>query len=320
MPSQPSLFDDDQIFDRRPLAEKLRYLRDRNIFIGTSSWRYEGWLGQVYTPDRYYTRGRFSKKKFHEECIQEYAETFPVVGGDFSFYTIPEPAFWKKLFDAAPRLLKWSLKVPEDFTTPRFSQQERYGARRGLANPAFLDAALFEAGFLEPLSPYLDRIGVLIIEFGAFSKASYADPRAFFDDLDDFLQRLPKSVRYAVEIRNEDYLDARYFEVLRANGVAHTFSSWARMPSLRKQLLIDEAFTARHVAARALLRPGRAYAEAVQLFSPYREVKEEYPSARQALRDLIHQSLQRDLPAYIHVNNRFEGNAVQTIAAVVESE
>jgi uncharacterized protein YecE (DUF72 family) len=238
------------------------------------------------------------------------------VGGDFSFYSIPEPTFWKKLFDTAPRVLKWSLKAPEDFTTPRFSHQARYGARRGLANPAFLDADLFQAGFLEPLSAYFDRIGVLIIEFGTFSKATYPDPRAFFDDLESFLRRLPKSVRYAVEIRNDDYLDARYFDVLRANAVAHTFTSWARMPSLRQQLLIEEAFTAPHTTARALLRPGRPYDQAVKRFSPYNEVKEEYPSGRRALRDLISKAAERKIEAYIHVNNRLEGNAIETIAAV----
>jgi hypothetical protein len=123
-----------------------------------------------------------------------------------------------------------------------------------------------------------DRIGVLIIEFATFSKASYAEPRFFFDDLDIFLRRLPRSVRYAVEIRNDDYLDARYFDMLRYHGVAHAFTSWTRMPSLRQQLLIDEAFTAPHTAARALLRPGRSYEQAVEMFAPYREVKEEYPS------------------------------------------
>src|SRR5215471_6246773 len=106
---QASLFGDP--FDRQGLADKVRALSRQNIFIGTSSWRYEGWLGKIYTAERYYTRGRFSKKKFHEQCIAEYAETFPVVGGDFSFYAIPEPTFWKKLFEDAPAHLKWSLKV-----------------------------------------------------------------------------------------------------------------------------------------------------------------------------------------------------------------
>jgi hypothetical protein len=178
-----------------------------------------------------------------------------------------------------------------------------------------LPRCLFLEGFLEPLSPYADRIGVLIFEFGTFSKTTYPDARIFFDDLNAFLRRLPKSMRYAVEIRNEEYLDARYFDVLRANSVAHTFTSWARMPSLRRQLLIEEALTASHTVA--LLRPGRSYSQAVELFSPYTKVKEEYPSARQALRDLIGAASERKIEAYIHVNNGLEGNAIETIAAVV---
>ena len=75
-----------------------------------------------------------------------------------------------------------------------------------------------------------------------------------------------ESFQYAVEIRNDDFLDAAYFDVLKANRVAHIFTSWSRMPSLRQQLLIDEAFTAPFTTARALLRPGRAYAQAVEDF------------------------------------------------------
>jgi uncharacterized protein YecE (DUF72 family) len=204
-----------------------------------------------------------------------------------TFYSIPEASFWQKLFARAPKHLRWDLKIPEDFTTKRFSSQPRYGPRAGHENPTFLDADAFQGGFLEPLTHYLDRVGVFLMEFGTFSKTSYVKPQAFFDDLDGFLRRLPPSFQYAVEIRNDDFLDAAYFDVLKANRVAHIFASWSRMPSLRQQLLIDEAFTAPFTTARALLRPGRAYAQAVESFSPYSEVKEEYPSARQALCDLI---------------------------------
>jgi uncharacterized protein YecE (DUF72 family) len=119
MPSQANLFDNLPAFDRRSLATKIRTLAGLKVFIGTSSWRYEGWLGQVYTPERYLTRGKFSKKKFHEESIREYSETFPIIGGDFSFYSIPEPPFWRKVFSGAPRHLNWDLKIPEDFTATR---------------------------------------------------------------------------------------------------------------------------------------------------------------------------------------------------------
>src|SRR5262249_15855555 len=146
--------------------------------------------GQIYTQERYYSRGRFSKTKFQEECIQEYAEVFPIVGGDFSFYAPPTPEFWRKLFSHAPFQLKWSLKAPEDFTVKPFPQHPRYGPRRGLVNPTFLDLESFQTAFLEPLSPYLDRVAVVIFEFGTLSREVYAEPQGFFDDLGAFLEKL----------------------------------------------------------------------------------------------------------------------------------
>ncbi len=92
------MFDPPSTFDTRSLAHKLRALAADVIWIGGSSWKYEGWLDQIYTRERYTTRGRFSKKKFEAECLAEYAETFPIVCGDFSFYQFPTPQFWRKLF------------------------------------------------------------------------------------------------------------------------------------------------------------------------------------------------------------------------------
>jgi hypothetical protein len=55
----------------------------------------------------------------------------------------------------------------------------------------------------------------------------------------------------------------------------------------------------------------------VKRFSPYTEIKEEYPSARQALATLIDRCLRLDIAAYMHINNRLEGNAVHTIAGIL---
>src|SRR6478609_666806 len=71
------LFDPPSSFDRGALRARLRGLADENIWIGTSSWKYEGWLDQIYTRDRYLTRGKFSQKLFEAECVKEFAETFP---------------------------------------------------------------------------------------------------------------------------------------------------------------------------------------------------------------------------------------------------
>src|SRR5207253_4073261 len=89
IPHQPSFQPMAQLtlFDDRPsqatrLAPRLRALAAQGISFGTSSWKYQGWLGSIYTPDRYSVRGKFSHRKFEAECLAEYAETFPVVCGE----------------------------------------------------------------------------------------------------------------------------------------------------------------------------------------------------------------------------------------------
>jgi uncharacterized protein YecE (DUF72 family) len=312
-----SLFDEPSNFDRVKLATKLRVLAEKGIYVGGSSWKYEGWLGQIYTPERYSTRGRFSKQRFEETCLAEYAETFPIVCGDFSFYQFPTDTFWRKLFATAPPSLKFGLKVPEEITVRVFPTHPRYGARAGLDNPSFLNADLFEVAFLELLRPHRERVAVLIFEFGTFSRESYREPQAFVADLDRFLTRLPRDFQFSVEVRNADFLVPEYFAVLKKHGVAHVFNAWTRMPVLPAQLQIPDAFTTNFVVSRAQLRRGRPYEEAVKILAPYSEVKDENPEAREGLRTLIDRANQNHERAYLFVNNRLEGNSPITIQEVV---
>jgi hypothetical protein len=90
------------------------------------------------------------------------------------------------------------------------------------------------------------------------------------------------------------------------------------MPAIGVQVQLPEASASGFTVARALLRPGRLYEEAVAKFSPYQQVQDPNPEVRQALRGLISRSRDRHEPSYIFVNNRLEGNAPQTIEAIVD--
>jgi uncharacterized protein YecE (DUF72 family) len=312
------LFDERPEFDRDQLAAVLKQHARDNILIGGSSWKYEGWLGQIYTRTNYLSRGRFSQKLFESECLREYVKVFPTVCGDFAFYQFPTDVFWQKLFSQVPAEFKFAFKIPEQITCKVFPSHTRYGPMAGLQNPAFLDFDMLNTSLLQLLEPYRDRVGVLIFEFGSFSRAAMADAQAFVQMLGPFLGRLPRSFRYAVEIRNPEFLEPAYFNCLRDHGVAHVFNAWTRMPELYEQIAISDAFTADFVVSRALLRRGRAYENAVQLFTPYTEVQDPNPLARQALRSLIEKTRKMRREAYIYVNNRLEGNAPATIMAIVE--
>lgn len=312
------LFDTPSEFDRERLRGKLVALASESVFLGTSSWKYEGWLGQIYSRDRYLVRGKFSEKRFQAECLNEYAATFPIVCGDFTFYQFPSEAYWKRLFASGPATLKYAFKAPEEITVKMFPIHPRYGARAGDRNSSFLDALLFQNAFLDLLEPYRERIAVLVFEFGAFPKQCYRDAIQFVEELDPFLAALPPAFRYAIEIRNQDFLTAGYFACLRRHRVAHVFNAWTRMPELREQIELPDVYTADFTVARALLRRGRPYEEAVAKFAPYKEVQDPNPEVRQALRLLISRARKRNEPSYIFVNNRLEGNAPQTIEAIVD--
>ncbi len=310
-----SLFQPPSSFDKEALARRLRALADRRIFIGTSSWKYDGWLDQIYTRDRYLSRGKFSQKHFEAECLAEFAETFPIVCGDFSFYQFPTPAFWKKLFTSAPEPLQFALKVPEEVTMEVFPKHPRYGARAGRTNESYLSVDAFRALFLEPLEQYRSRIACLIFEFGARG----ATVEEFVENIVPFFDAVPATFRYAVEVRNREYLmGTAYFDALREHRAAHVFNAWTKMPPLHEQIAIERAFTADFTVVRALLRAGRAYETAVETFAPYHKIQDENPEGRKALRDVIARMTAERRSAYIFVNNRFEGNAPETIRALVD--
>jgi hypothetical protein len=140
------------------LAPKLRALADQGVYFGTSSWKYEGWVGSIYSQGRYLTRGKFSKAKFEADCLAEYAQTFPAVGGDFSFYQFPTTDYWARLFESSPPSLLFGLKVPENITVAKWPGHARYGKRAGQENDSFLNAGLFGDLFTKPLEPYADRV------------------------------------------------------------------------------------------------------------------------------------------------------------------
>jgi hypothetical protein len=121
----------------------------------------------------------------------------------------------------------------------------------------FLDARLFETLFTRPLVPYADRVAVLIFEFGTFAKSTFATVDDFLARVDPFLAALPDSFRYAIEIRNPEYLGPGYFSLLTSHNVAHVFNAWTRMPELGAQVERPGAFTADFSVVRALLSKGR---------------------------------------------------------------
>ena len=302
-------------FERQEIAQRVSELAANNIYIGTSSWKYEGWLGQLYTSERYSYRGKVAKSRFEAGCLEKYSEVFKTVCVDAGFYRFPEERYVEKLAGQVSDGFKLSFKVTDEITIKHFPKQPRHGSRAGKANDNFLNADLFSKAFLAPLTPYRDKVGVLMFEFGHLYKRDFDQGRDFVAALDQFLGELPLGWQYGVEIRNNEFLRAEYFEVLRRHGVTHVFNSWSGMPPVNEQIALEGSFTTDFFSSRFLLRPGRKYEEAVKTFSPYESVQDPFPEGRQAIETLAKKKTLK--PSFIFVNNRLEGSALGTITGVL---
>ena len=308
-------------FDRATIQQTAARLARKGVYVGTSSWKYEGWFDQLYSPARYEYRGKVARTRFERECLSEYAEVFKTVCVDAAYYTFPSRRYLEGMAAQVPGDFRFAFKATDAITVKKFPKLDRFGDQAGKPNENFLNAELFAGAFLAPCEHIRPQIGVLMFEFSRFWPSDYEHGRDFVADLDKFLGKLPLGWPYAVEMRNAHWLREEYFGCLARHGVAHVFNSWDAMPPVSEQMALPGSRTnPALVAARFLLKPGRKYEEAVKAFQPYNKTQEVNPEARKAGAALIREGATApDRKTFIYVNNRLEGNALATIEAMVST-
>jgi len=293
-------------------AERLRHWAARGIFLGTSSWKYPGWKGIVYT-------GAYpSQRAFEQGCLAEYALVFPTVCADFALYDFPDLNVMERMREQTPDQFTVSLKVTDRITVKRYPNLPRHGDHAGKENPDFLNPVLFADQFLGPVSSLGRKCGVIIFEFSAFAPGSGVTLPVFLRQLDAFLGKIPKTFSYSVEIRNSEFLTPDYLALLKSHGVAHVLNNWTRMPAIREQVGNDGVLPASFSVIRALLKTGRTYQQAVELFQPYDAVKEVNPEIRSGVAATAIRCVQEGKQLYAYINNRAEGNSPKTIEAILD--
>ncbi len=280
------------------------------IRFGSSSWAFEGWRGIVYFKD--YPAGSFKR-----DCLAEYAadSRFSTVGMDLFFYQPPTVSLLEHYAKQLPAGFKTCSKVWEQLTIYRFPNQPRYGKLKGQLNPNFLNPELFINTVLPPyLEVFREHTGPFIFEF-QYIKTGEKTAADFIRDLDRFFSALPRDFQYSVELRNKNFLTLAYFDVLRRYGVAHVFNHWSYMPAISEQLKYD-SITADFIVARILTPLGMSYEATVQKFEPFDKIIAPLPEMRADVMKLVEIALQTRKIAYLLINNRAEGCAPLTIAAI----
>lgn len=286
------------------------------IRFGTSTWTYEGWKGTIYH------REYKSDKAFRQQSLAEYA-TYPwfrTVGIDSTFYQPARAETLRGYAEQVPGDFQWVSKVWERLTVPRFPAHARYGEHAGKDNPDFLNADLFCTAVL---GLYRDaelaaHAGPFVFQFPHINRTILPAPD-FFARLGAFLGALPREFRFAIEVRNREYLVPDYFATLNGGGATHCFNHWQLMPRLKEQMVAAATaggLTAPFYVARLLTPLGVSYENAVKLFSPYTHMQRPNPDMRHDAVLLAARAHELRRPAFIIVNNRAEGYAPGTIEAI----
>ena len=113
--------------DLADLAGHLAGLSRHKVFIGASSWKYPGWVGQLYNRERYVYRGRFAETRFERECLREYAATFRTVCVDAAYYTFPSAKHLDGLMGQVDAGFQFTFKVTDAITVRKFPNLPRFG-------------------------------------------------------------------------------------------------------------------------------------------------------------------------------------------------
>src|SRR5437588_12071198 len=138
--NNPGLFDDIAALPAPP--PDLVTLGSRipaSIKLGTSTWTYDGWTGDVY---RRAYRGAQPARR-----LEEYARypLFRVVGIDSAFYEPPSEEVLAAYARALPAGFPCVSKVWDRITARRFNQDARWGNLAGQRKPNWLRAGVAQS-------------------------------------------------------------------------------------------------------------------------------------------------------------------------------
>lgn len=299
------------------------------VSVGTASDRYAGWLGQIYSPERY--RGKISSRtkrvggrSFKEEVlpiesVTEYFEHFGTLEIDFTFYAWlvdgegrPTRTYQvlKSYRDHLRNQDQVILKVPQALCAQKLLRSGTYAPNAG-----YLDTELFMRSFYEPAVNLLGpTLKAMVFEQEYQRKEERLPPDALATSLDAFFSGVPRDGRYHVELRTESYLSKPVFDVLEKHGVGQVLSHWTWLPPLPKQLAQagGRFFNSGRQAVVRLMTPrGVRYEDAYGRAHPFNALVAGLfqPHMVDETVQLMEEALSQDIHIHVIINNRSGGNA-----------
>lgn len=156
----------------------------KRVYIGTSGYNYPAWRGRFY-PER------LSPKKM----LSFYAEIFPTVEINYTFYRMPAPSGLEAWAAATPGSFRFALKASQ-----RITHRNRLKDSAELVDYFWTTAAALG-----------DKLGPILYQLPPNLKLDIGR-------LEAFLEQLPAGSRSAFEFRHPSWFDDQVLDALRRAG------------------------------------------------------------------------------------------------------
>jgi uncharacterized protein YecE (DUF72 family) len=271
-----------------PLPNGLRYTTAVNhppILLGTSSFTASGWNGS------FYPRGMKPS-----DYLAFYAERFHTVEVDSTFYACPTARTVENWNARTPQGFVFSVKVPQTITHDK----------------VLVDCDAEFSEFLETMEILGEKLGPIIFQFPFFNRSVFPDRHAFTDRLVPFLKKLTADHKFGIEIRNRDWLDAEFADLLRDHQIALVLQDRSWMPNPLK--LQFDPITAGWTYIRWL--GDRKQIEAQTM--TWDKAVVDRTAELSSWVDFCYQIMKRGVLIYAYANNHFQGHGPATIAKFLE--
>ncbi|HEU5409177.1 MAG TPA: DUF72 domain-containing protein, partial [Nitrospira sp.] len=168
--------------------------------------------------------------------LSYYATQFDTVEIDSTFYGTP----------SATTVRNWASKVSTGFVFAVKVWQEITHQK------CLRDCDKELTDFVKTMDLLGEKLGPMLLQLPFFNRSIFKDQSEFLDRLREFLPTLPRDHRFALEIRNPDWLDARLADLLREYGLALVLQDQSWMPRPTEVFARFDPITANFTYARLL--------------------------------------------------------------------
>jgi uncharacterized protein YecE (DUF72 family) len=267
--------------------------------IGTCSWKYDSWKGIVY-PEF----GEFN-------YLEEYSKMYNTVEIDQWFWslhpnnkiTLPNSKVVEEYYKSTPEDFKFTIKVPNSITlTNPYKSKE--------SNKHFLSVDLTET-FLDSIDALKPKVGMLMFQFEYLNKEKMGSQEEFQQRLEVFFTQINREYNYAIEIRNQNYLNRHFFDFLNIHDVSFVFLQGYYMPKIIETYKKFDS----EIVENSVIRLHGYNRKAIELKTNkiWNEIVNPQDDDLGDLINIIKSLLDKKVDMYINVNNHFEGSAPLTI-------